>query len=72
VRLLACGYSNREIARALHLTEGTVKNHVANVLWTLGVRDRTRAVLRGLELGLIPAAIRQARCHAAMARVALR
>ncbi len=40
--------------------------------WKLGVRDRTRAVLRGLELGLIPAAIRQARCHAAMARVALR
>ena len=54
LRLLAGGYSNREIARALHLTEGTVKNHVSNVLWKLGVRDRTRAVLRGLELGLIP------------------
>jgi DNA-binding NarL/FixJ family response regulator len=54
LRLLAGGYSNREIARALHLTEGTVKNHVSNVLWKLGVRDRTRAVLRGLELGLVP------------------
>jgi DNA-binding NarL/FixJ family response regulator len=54
LRLLAGGYSNREIGRALHLTEGTVKNHVSNLLWKLGVRDRTRAVLRGLELGLIP------------------
>lgn len=54
LRLLAGGYANREIAGALHLTEGTVKNHVSNVLWKLGVRDRTRAVLRGLELGLIP------------------
>jgi regulatory LuxR family protein len=48
------GPSNREIARALHLTEGTVKNHVSNMLWKLGVRNRTRAVLRGLQLGLTP------------------
>lgn len=54
LRLLAGGYANREIAGALHLTEGTVKNHVSSVLWKLGVRDRTRAVLRALELGLIP------------------
>jgi DNA-binding NarL/FixJ family response regulator len=54
LRLVAGGYANREIADALHLTEGTVKNHVSNVLWKLGVRDRTRAVLRALELGLIP------------------
>lgn len=53
LRLLAGGYSNREIARALYLTDGTVKNHVSNVLRKLGVRDRTRAVLRALELGLI-------------------
>jgi DNA-binding NarL/FixJ family response regulator len=53
LRLMSGGYSNREIADALHLTEGTVKNHVSAVLWKLGVRDRTRAVLRGLELGLI-------------------
>ncbi len=53
LRLMAAGYANREIAEVLHLAEGTVKNHVSNVLFKLGVRDRTRAVLRGLELGLI-------------------
>jgi DNA-binding NarL/FixJ family response regulator len=53
LRLVAGGYANREIAAALHLTEGTVKNHVSSVLWKLGVRDRTRAALRGIELGLL-------------------
>lgn len=53
LRLLAGGYANREIAAALHLAEGTVKNHVSNVLLKLGVRDRTRAVLRALHLGLL-------------------
>lgn len=53
LRLVAAGYSNREVATALHLAEGTVKNHVSNVLLKLGVRDRTRAVLRALELGLV-------------------
>ncbi len=53
LRLLSGGYSNREIAAAMFLAEGTVKNHVSAVLLKLGVRDRTRAVLRGLELGLI-------------------
>jgi DNA-binding NarL/FixJ family response regulator len=51
--LVAAGYSNHEIAAALHLADGTVKNHVSNVLVKLGVRDRTRAVLRSLELGLL-------------------
>jgi DNA-binding NarL/FixJ family response regulator len=37
----------------LSLTEGTVKNHISKVLLKLGVRDRTRAVLKGLEKGLI-------------------
>ena len=37
----------------MFLAEGTIKNHVSAVLLKLGVRDRTRAVLRGLELGLI-------------------
>lgn len=55
LRLLASGYSNREIAGSLHLAEGTVKNHVSNVLLKLGVRDRTRAVLRALHLGLLGA-----------------
>ena len=53
LRLMAAGYANREIGQALHLAEGTVKNHVSNVLLKLGVRDRTRAVLRALELGLV-------------------
>jgi DNA-binding NarL/FixJ family response regulator len=53
LRLVAAGYSNREIAAALHLAPGTVKNHVSNVLLKLGVRDRTRAVLRALDLGLL-------------------
>ncbi|MBK8758604.1 MAG: response regulator transcription factor [Actinomycetales bacterium] len=53
LRLLAAGYSNREVAKALHLAEGTVKNHVSAILLKLGVRDRTRAVLRAIELGLI-------------------
>ena len=38
---------------ALHLAVGTVKNHVSNVLIKLGVRDRTQAVLRAFELGLM-------------------
>lgn len=50
VRLMAAGYSNREIADALHLVEGTVKNHISSILSKLGVRDRTRAVLKAVEL----------------------
>jgi DNA-binding NarL/FixJ family response regulator len=53
LRLLAQGWSNREIADALHLAEGTVKNHVSNVLLKLGARDRTRAVLLALQTGLL-------------------
>ena len=53
LRFLAGGYSNREIAGALAVAEGTVKNHITSILSKLGVRDRTRAVLRGVELGLV-------------------
>lgn len=53
LRLLASGYSNREIARALFVAEGTVKNHVSNILAKLGVRDRTRAVLKAVERGYV-------------------
>lgn len=53
VRLMAAGYSNREIAHALDLAQGTVKNHISSVLAKLGVRDRTRAVLNAIEHGLI-------------------
>ncbi len=50
LRLLAAGCSNREIASALNLAHGTVKNHISSILSKLGVRDRTRAVLRAFEL----------------------
>ena len=51
--LMAAGFNNGEIAAALGPSEGTIKNHVSNILAKLGVRDRVRAVLRGLELGCI-------------------
>ncbi len=53
LRLLAAGWPNRDIAESLHLAEGTVKNHVSAIMDKLGVRDRTKAVLRALELGLL-------------------
>ncbi|HZH19900.1 MAG TPA: response regulator transcription factor [Geodermatophilus sp.] len=53
LRLLADGCSNREIAAALFLAEGTVKNHVTNVLGKLGARDRTQAALRARALDLL-------------------
>jgi DNA-binding NarL/FixJ family response regulator len=51
--VLASGASNREIANKLFITEGTVKNHITNILGKLGVRDRTQAALKAKELGLI-------------------
>ena len=53
LRFLAGGYSNREISELLKISDGTVKNHISSVLSKLGVRDRTRAVLRAIDLGLI-------------------
>jgi DNA-binding NarL/FixJ family response regulator len=53
LRLMAGGYSNKEIAAALNVAEGTIKNHVSNVLSKMGVRDRTRAVLKAFEAGVI-------------------
>ena len=53
LRLMTGGYSNREIARALKVTEGTVKNHVSSILSKMGVRDRTRAVLQGVRAGYL-------------------
>lgn len=50
---LGQGASNKEIAAALYLTEGTVKNHITNILGKMGVRDRTQAALKGKEMGLI-------------------
>ena len=53
LQALAHGLSNREIAAQLVITEGTVKNHVSNLIEKLGVRDRTQVVLKAQELGLI-------------------
>jgi len=53
LRLLAGGYSNKEIARSLFLAEGTVKNYVSAILEKLGTRDRTRAVLKAITLQVI-------------------
>jgi DNA-binding NarL/FixJ family response regulator len=55
MRLMAGGLSNKEIAHALRTAEGTVKNHVSSILAKLGVRDRTRAVLKALAAGLLDA-----------------
>jgi DNA-binding NarL/FixJ family response regulator len=53
LRLMASGCSNREISQLMFKSEGTVKNQVSNILAKFGVRDRTRAVLKAIELGLI-------------------
>ncbi|MCA3020371.1 MAG: response regulator transcription factor [Rhodocyclaceae bacterium] len=51
--LMAGGLSNREIADSLGTSEGTIKNHVSNVLAKLGVRDRVRAVLKAIDRGYL-------------------
>lgn len=51
--LLGDGASNKEIADRLNLAEGTVKNHVTNILTKLDVRDRTQAAIRGRQLGIV-------------------
>lgn len=53
LRLMAGGFSNREISLTIHKSEGTVKNQVSSILEKLGVRDRTQAVLRAINLGLL-------------------
>ena len=53
LRLMAGGYSNREIAASLFLAEGTVKNYVSVILEKLDTRDRTRAVLKAITLQVI-------------------
>ena len=50
LRLMVGGLSNGEIASALRVAEGTVKNHVSSIL---SVRDRIRAVLKAIEAGYV-------------------
>ena len=53
LRLMASGIGNREIADALVLSEGTVKNHISSIFSKLGVTDRTKAVLHAIVKGLV-------------------
>jgi len=53
LRLVATGASNREIAETLFITEGTVKNHLSNILAKLGARDRTQAAVYAWKHGLV-------------------
>lgn len=52
LRLIVQGRSTNEMAQVLHLTDGTVKSHVRNILYKLGVRDRTQAAVLALRAGL--------------------
>ena len=52
LKLLAKGTTNKGIAQALHVSEGTVKNHVSNILMRLELRDRTQAAIYAVENGL--------------------
>jgi DNA-binding NarL/FixJ family response regulator len=51
--LMTAGLSNKEIAKSLGVTEATIKTHASTIFAKLGVRDRVRAVLKGLEIGYI-------------------
>jgi DNA-binding NarL/FixJ family response regulator len=53
LRLVAGGYSNKEIGRALTISDGTVKNHLTEILAKLDARDRTHAVLKAIGLRLM-------------------
>jgi DNA-binding NarL/FixJ family response regulator len=53
LRLIAAGKSNKEIAGLLFISEGTVKTHIINILNTLGVRDRTGAVVAAIRRGIL-------------------
>jgi DNA-binding NarL/FixJ family response regulator len=53
LRLIAKGATNREIAETLVISEGTVKNHISNILVRLNVRDRTQAAIYARDRGLL-------------------
>lgn len=53
LQFLGNGLSNREIAKKMYISEGSVKAYLANACTKLGVRDRLQAVIRGFELGIV-------------------
>ncbi|GAB1509221.1 response regulator [Actinophytocola sp. KF-1] len=53
LRMVAAGATNREIARGLYLSEGTVKNHISRILGRLGLRDRTQAAIYARDHGVL-------------------
>jgi len=53
LRLVAGGYSNKEIGRVLNISDGTVKNHITEILQRLDARDRTHAVLKAIGANLL-------------------
>lgn len=53
LKLMASGFSNKEIASSLHNAEGTIKNHISSLIAKLQVRDRTQAVIKAIELNLL-------------------
>ena len=53
LQLVAAGYTNNEIAGAIFRSEGTVRNQVSSILSKLEVKDRTRAVLKAMDLGIL-------------------
>jgi len=51
--LMTAGLSNKEIAESMGVSEATIKTHASTIFGKLGVRDRVRAVLKGLEIGYV-------------------
>jgi DNA-binding NarL/FixJ family response regulator len=53
LQLVGDGKNNQEIAEALHLSVGTVKNHVTAILQKLGLRDRTQLAIFAIRNGIV-------------------